>query len=197
MGDVRNVYAAEPTTEGCIFVAPLGSAGPAMPDPFDALDVAFVDLGDVGEDGFTETPERNIEKKRAFGGKVVKVLQTEFSQMYKVVLLETLNAEVLKAIYGEANVTVSAATSEHGEIVEVKKNKQHLPHLSWVIDTVDTALGAKYRTYIPDGQIYDTGEVKLVSTDTIEYTISIEAFEDENGDNAFTWSDNGQVDDGS
>ena len=193
MGDVRNLYAAEPTTAGCIFVAPLGTPGPALPDPFAALDVEFIDLGDVGEDGFTETPERNIEKKRNFGGKVVKVLQTEFSQMYELVFLESLNADVLKAIYGADNVTVVAATSQHGEIIQVKKNAKRLPHLSWVIDTVDTQLGAKHRSYIPDGQIFDTGEVRIVHTDTIEYTVTIEAFEDENGEHAYTWSDNGQL----
>lgn len=192
MGDVRNVYAAEPTTTGCIFVADLDTPGPSLPDPFAALDEGFIDLGDAGEDGFTETAERNIEKKRNFGGKVVKVLQTEFSQIYEFVLLESLNAEVLKAIYGSSNVTVVAADSQHGEIVQVKKNAKRLPHLSWVIDTVDTQLNAKYRTYIPDGQIFDTGEVTVVHTDTISYTVQLEAFEVD-GNHAFTWSDNGQL----
>jgi hypothetical protein len=112
--------------------------------------------------------------------------------MYEFVLLESLNAEVLKAIYGASNVTVVAATSEHGTIVQVRKNAKRLPHLSWVIDTIDTQLGAKYRTYIPDGQIFDTGEVKVVHTDTIEYSVQLEAFEVD-GDHAFSWTDDGQL----
>lgn len=192
MSDVKNVYAAEPTIAGCIFVAPLNTTGPAWPTPFASLNLGFIELGDAGEDGFTERAERDITKKRNFGGKVVKVLQTEFSQIYEFVLLESLNVEVLKAVYGSSNVQVIAANSEHGTLVEVKKNAKRLPHLSWVIDTVDTQLGAKYRTYVPDGQIFDTGEVKVVHDDTIEYKVQLEAFE-VNGNHAFSWSDNGRL----
>jgi hypothetical protein len=85
-----------------------------------------------------------------------------------------------------------AANSQHGVIVQVKKNAKRLPHLSWVIDTIDTQLSAKYRTYVMDGQIFDTGEVKVVHTDTIEYKVQLEAFEVD-GNHAFSWSDNGQL----
>ncbi|QDF19744.1 major tail protein [Mycobacterium phage LilSpotty] len=197
MGDVKNVYAAEPTAAGCIFAAPLGTAGPAMPNPFAALDAAFVDLGDVGEDGFNEVTERNIDRKRNFGGRVVKVLQTEYGKRIELVFLESLSANVLKAIHGDSNVTVVAANSSHGEIVETRKNASRLPHMSWVIDTIDSSLGtsgnpARFRDYIPDGQIVETGDVKKVHTDTIEYPVTIEAFEDENGEHMYSWSDNGQ-----
>lgn len=195
----KNIYAAEPTAEGSIYAAQVGTAGPSLPDPFAALDVAYVNLGDVGEDGFTESSERKIDKKRNFGGKVVKVLQTEVGKSVQLVFLESLNAEVLKAINGPANVTIVAATADHGEIVEVKKNSKRLPHLSWVIDTIDTSLGdgdtvtAKYRSYIPDGQITEIDDVKIVHSDTIEYKVTIECFQDENGEFMYSWSDNGRV----
>lgn len=198
MGDVKNVYAAEPTASGCIFAAPLGTPGPAMPNPFAALHPAYVDLGDVGEDGFNEVTDRSIERKRNFGGKVVKVLQTEFGKTIELVFLESLNANVLKAIHGDSNVTVVAANSAHGEIVETRKNAKRLPHMGWVVDTIDSSLGtsgnpAKFRDYIPDGQIVETGDVKKVHSDTIEYAVTIEAFEDENGEHMYSWSDNGRL----
>lgn len=198
MADTKNIYAAEPTAAGSIFAAPLGTPGPSLPDPFAELDAAFIDLGDVGEDGFNETTDRKIDKKRNFGGKVVKVLWTEFGKTIELVFLESLNADVLKSIHGARNVTIVPATSEHGEIVEVRKNAKRLPHLSWVVDTIDSSLGdgddmsAKYRSYIPDGQIVDTGDVKIVHSDTIEYKVTIEAFEDENGEHMYTWTDNGR-----
>ncbi len=193
------VYAAEPTAEGTIFAGP-GPAGVdgAAEGPTSAvsvLDELFLDLGDVGEDGFTEVVDRNIKKKRNFGGKVVKVLQTEFGITYKLVFLESLSAEVLKAIWGSANVTVTAANSEHGNQIEVRKNSKRSPHMQWVIDTIDSELGARHRTWIPDGQIIDTGDVKIVHSDTIEYEVTIEAFENAEAekDNARTWSDDGQT----
>jgi hypothetical protein len=199
MADAKLIYAAEPTAAGSIFAAPLGTVGPALPNPFDDLVIAFLDLGDVGEDGFTESDDRKIDKKRNFGGKVVKVLQTEVGKTVELVFLESLNADVLKAIHGASNVTIVAATSEHGQIVEVKKNSKRLPHLSWVVDTIDTSLGdgdtisAKYRSYIPDGQITDIGDVKIVHTDTIEYKVTIEAFADEDGEFMYSWTDDGLV----
>lgn len=203
MANVDNVYAAEPTIAGSIFVAARGTPAPAeADDPAGAtaeLDAAFISLGDVGEKGFTEKTDRKIDRKRNFGGKVVKVLQTEFGKSYDLVFLESLNAEVLKAIYGEKNVTTEPANSTHGVQIVTRKNARRLPHLSWVVDTIDSSLGsdedhpARYREYIPDGQIVDTGDVNIVHTDTIEYRVTIEAFEHENN-HVISWSDDGQLD---
>lgn len=203
MADVANIYAAEPTASGSIFVAPKGSPAPAAADdPAGATavldDLVWTDLGDVGEDGFTEKTERRIDKKRNFGGKVIKVLQTEFGKVYDLVFLETLNADVLKSIHGANNVDITPATADHGTQIVVRKNSRRIPHLSWVIDTIDSSLGvdedhpARFREYIPDGQIVDTTDVKIVHTDTIEYGVSIEAFESD-GNNVIAWSDDGQI----
>ena len=200
MADVKMIYAAEPTAAGSVFVGPLGTPAPAAADdPAGAtavLDVDFIDLGDVADDGFTEKSDRKIVKKRNFGGKVVKVLQTEFGLEYMLTFLESVNADVLKAIHGSKNVDTTAATSLHGTQIVVRKNAKRLPHLSWVIDTIDSSLGADedhpaiYRTYIPDGQITDTGDVKIVHTDTIEYKVTIEAFENDDI-HVITWTDDG------
>jgi len=203
MANVENIYAAEPTVNGSIFVAPLGTPAPAeADDPSGAtaeLDVEFTDLGDVGDAGFTEKTDRRITKKRNFGGTVTKVLQTEHGITYELVFLESTNADVLKAIHGNKNVDVTPANSEHGVQVVVRKNKARLPHLTWVIDTIDSSLGADedhpalWRSYIPNGQITDTKDVKVVHSDTIEYGVTIEAFENTDGDNVITWFDDGQV----
>lgn len=187
------IYAAEPAADGTIFAGPLDTPGPTS--AVSILDDGYINLGDVGEDGFTETVDRNLTKKRNFGGRVVKVLQTEFGITYKLVFLESLNADVLKAIWGADNVTVTPANGSHGNQIEVRKNAKRAPHLSWVIDTIDSELGARHRTWIPDGQIEDTGDVKIVHSDTIEYEVTIETFENENADkdNARTWSDDGKT----
>lgn len=203
MADVANIYAAEPTTLGSIFSAPKGSPAPAeADDPAGATatldEDVWTDLGDVGDGGFTEKTDRRLVRKRNFGGKVVKVLQTEFGKTYDLVFLETLNADVLKAIHGAANVDITPATAEHGTQIVVRKNARRLPHLAWVIDTIDSSLGddedhpARFREYIPDGQIVDTKDVKIVHSDTIEYGVTIEAFEAD-GNNVISWSDDGRL----
>jgi hypothetical protein len=188
--DVKQIYAAEPLATGAIRVAPLGTAAPTSATS--ALNASFVDLGYVGADGFVEKNDRKTDNKRAFGGKVVKVLQSEFNATVEVTLLESTNAEVLKAVFGSSNVTVTDATAQHGVQVTVKKNSKRLPHMSWVIDTTDSEMDAFYRNYIPDGKVTSVGDIKIVHTDTIEYKLVIECFEDANGDNIVTFTDDGQ-----
>lgn len=189
--DVKNVYAAEPLATGSALVAPLGTVLPVTAT--EELDEDFVDLGYVGEDGFTETMERNTDEKKAFGGDTVKVLQTEYNHSFKFVLLESLKADVLKAVYGASNVTVTAANGSHGAQVAIKKNAKKLPHMSWVIDTTDTELGARYRSVIPDGQITEVGDVTIVHSDTISYEVTVKCFKNAAGDYVYTYSDDGQI----
>lgn len=189
--DVKNVYAAEPLATGSCLVAPIGTTLPTTAT--EELDEDFVDLGYVGEDGFTETQERTTEDKKAFGGDTVKVLQTEYNHMFTFVLLESLKADVLKAIYGPSNVSVVAANGSHGTQVSIKKNAKKLPHMAWVIDTTDTELNARYRNVIPDGQITEVGEVTIVHTDTIQYEVTLKCFKHSDGDYVKTYTDDGQV----
>jgi hypothetical protein len=191
MANNANVYAAEPLATGSALVAPLGTPGPTSASS--ALNVAFVDLGHVGEDGFTETTDRSVDKKKNFGGKTVKILQTDYTHTFSFVLLESLNADVLKAIYGEDNVVITAANGVHGKQIAIKKNAKKLPHMSWVIDTTDSELDAFYRNYIPDGQITSVGDVTIVHTDTIQYEVTLEAFADASGNHVYTYTDDGQT----
>lgn len=183
-----NVFNATPLVTGPASWAPLGTTAPTNETV--ALNAAFKSLGYVGEDGITETNGRDVSKIKAFGGDTVKVVQTDHTLTYKLTLLESLNSEVLKAVYGESNVTVTAATASTGEKVTVRKNAQTLPHKTWSFDVIDG--NAKIRLFIPDGQVTSTGDVTLVHTGVISYDIEIECFA-VNGDKAIQWSDNGKT----
>jgi hypothetical protein len=186
---VANVLTAEPAVSGALRRAPLGT-----PCPTDALavpNVAFKDLGYVGEEGFIESNKRTTTKKKAFGGSIVKVLQTDYSATIKVTLMESINADVLKAVFGDENVTVIAANSEHGTQIKVDKNRAPLPHACWLIDTIDG--DATMRDVIQDGQPTDVGDIKIVNTDTIMYELTIECFEVEGSQNILTYTDDGQT----
>ncbi|WP_051432618.1 hypothetical protein [Promicromonospora kroppenstedtii] len=108
MSNSANIVAGKPLATGGVRIGPLGATAPT--DATTALDAAFVSAGYVGEDGLTETTDRSTEKVKAWGGDIVKVLQTDFSVSYSFTFLETLNTDVLKAVYGDDNVTVTAAT---------------------------------------------------------------------------------------
>jgi hypothetical protein len=187
--NVLNVYAAEPLATGCLYVAPLGTPKPALVTT--ALATPWIGLGHVGEDGVTETQDRSIDKKKNWGGATVKILQTDYVHTFKFVLLESLNAEVLKVVYGPNNVTVTAATSTKGTQISVTKNPKKLPKLTWCVDSTDSELAAFYRNYVPIGQIMTVGDVKIVHTDTIEYSLEMEAFPDASGNHVYLLTDDG------
>ncbi len=191
MADNSKVLAVEPTVSGGVFAGPLDTTAPTS--AVSVLDGGFIDLGHIGEDGVNETTDRQITKKRNWGGKVIKVLQTEYSKIYTCVFSESLNGNVLAAIHNVANVTELSANGMHGNQIAVKHNAKRPQKLSWVLDSIDTELGAKYRTYIPEGQVISTGDVQRVHSNTIEYQVEIEAFEDADGNNAYDWTDDGQV----
>lgn len=191
----RNVYAGEPLATGTLLVFPLGTDAPAeRDDPTGAtaeLDESGVDLGHIGEDGFVETIDRNLDRKRNWGGRVVKVLQTEYTHTFKFTLLESLAAHVLKAVYGEYNVDVEEADGTHGTRVVVRKNARKLKRKTWCMDSTDSELNAFYRNWVPQGQLNVTGDVTVVHSDTISYECELEAFEDAAGDHVLTWTDDG------
>lgn len=168
----ETTFAAQPRITGALRNAPKGTAAPT--DATAALDPAFIDCGWIGEDGFTESTTRDSEKKRKLGGGIARVLQTEFGSTITFTFLETMNLNVLKRVYGEANVT-----SDGDGNVTVKRNAAPLPRESWVIDLQDgTALD---RSYIPDGQITEIGDVQRVHSDLVMYEVTIDCFEDDEG----------------
>jgi len=179
--DVVNVYAAEPLAAGGLWVAPLATPKPAT--AITALASPWIGLGHIGEDGVTESQDRSIKKKKNWGGATVKILQTDYESHFKFTFLESLNAEVLKQVYGTDNVTLS------GDTITVTKNKNKLDKATWCIDSVDSELNSRYRNYIPIGQIMTVGDVKLVHTDTIEYTVDLEAFPDSTGNHVYLMTD--------
>ncbi|QXW04008.1 hypothetical protein [Rhodococcus globerulus] len=182
-----NIYAAQPAATGALRAAPLTTTAPTGATT--VLPAAWVDLGYIGESGFAESHQRDKTKKKAFGGATVKILQTEFGITYKFKFMESLNADVLKEVYGEENVTVTPATASKGTQITVKKNKKVNKHKSYCIDTVDGA--ATRRNYIADGQLSMAGDTVLVHTDTIEYEVEIETFESATGDNVLEFIDDG------
>lgn len=185
----NNVLTGKPLATGGVLMAPLGSTAPI--DAVTALDAAFKAAGYVGEDGLTESNERSTDKVKAWGGDIVKVVQTDFATTYSFTFIETLNADVLKAVYGSANVTTTPATSTKGTLHAVKVNSDTLPRQSFVFEVKDG--DAKIRIYVPNGQITEVGEITYSDEDVIGYEVTVEAFRDSAlGANAMKYLDDGK-----
>lgn len=187
VNSVANVVAGKPLATGGIYLAPIGTTGPT--DASTALGAAYKSAGYIGDDGVTEANERDTTKIKAWGGDVVKIVQSEHSVTYSFRFIEALNGDVLKAVYGDDNVTTTAATSTTGTIHEVEIKGDMLPHFAIVFEIKDG--DARIRISAEDAQITEVGEITYSDEDVIGYEVTIECFADADGVKARKWMDNG------
>lgn len=169
----RNVTASKPKAGGAIHAAPLGTALPV--DAASALNDAFKSLGYVSEEGLTNANSPERESHKAWGGDTVLSSQTGRPDTLKFKLIEALNPEVLKVVYGHENVTGELDTG-----IAVKVNAADQPALSWVIDMI-LKNNALKRIVVPCASVSEIAEIVYSDTAALGYDITITAEPDGDG----------------
>ena len=170
--NASNVTAGKPKVGGAIYVAPLGTTLPTSVD--DTL-TGFICLGYVSDSGVTNDNSPATQTVKAWGGDTVLVLQTDRPDTYKMTLLETMEAEVKKIIYGEDNVTVDGSGN-----ITVKATSEELPGHVYVIDMA-LQNSAKQRIVIPEGRISALDTITYADDSAVGYGITINDIPDGDG----------------
>lgn len=148
--------------DGIVAVGPLTATAPTG---LGALPTGFTDLGYISEDGVTESTDQSVEKIKAWQrNAVVRSVVTEGESTFSFTLIET-KKETVELAFG---VTVDGSGSY------VKDAGKERPHRSFIIDVVDG--GRQERSYIPDGQVTELGEVARVNGEPVGYEVTITAF---------------------
>ncbi len=173
MSDATKVSVGKPKVGGAIHWAPLGSTLPTS--AVASLDTAFVELGYVSEDGLTNNNSPESDTVKAWGGDTVLNLQTDRPDTFALTLLESLNTDVLKIIYGSSNVTVDG----NGNIT-VKATADEMTSGAWVFDMILKGGRAK-RIVVPNGTISELGEIVYKDDEAVGYNITITDVPDTNG----------------
>ncbi|MEJ8751667.1 phage tail protein [Lagierella sp. ICN-221743] len=176
--NASNVSYGKPKIEGAIWTAPLGSKLPI--NAIDNLDKAFKGLGYVSEDGLKNENSMESETIKAWGGDSVLVIQSEKTDTFTYKLIEILNVDVLKEVYGQTNVT---GTLETG--ITIKANAKDLEEHVIVVDMI--LQGALKRIVIPKAKVSEISEVEYTDSDAVGYELTLTAIPDEKGNSHYEY----------
>ena len=177
---ISNVSAGKPAIVGGIYVAPKGTTAPT--NSTSTLGSSFKCLGYISEDGVTLSTSRESDTVRDWGGDAILTPQTEFTDTVQFTMVEAINTDVLKLVYGKNNVSGSIASG-----LTVNVNSKELDE--WVV-VVDTLLrdGGTRREVYPDAKPTEFGEVTFNRNDPVGYEVTLTAFPDSNGNTHYIYA---------
>lgn len=171
-----NVTVGKPKVGGAVHWAPLGTTLPTdATTAIASVSADYVDLGYVSEDGLTNNNSPESDTVKAWGGDTVLNLQTDRPDTFALTLIEAMNEDVLKTIYGASNIVVDGSGN-----ITVKATAQDMPSGIWVFDMILKGGRAK-RIVVPNGTISELGEIAYKDSEAVGYNVTITDVPDTNG----------------
>lgn len=180
MPNTNLVSTGKPKTTGAVYRAPKGTALPTSAT--ESLNVGFLDMGYISEDGVSNSNSPNTVKVKAWGGQTVLVVVNDKDDTVKIKFLESLNPNVLDTVYGAENVTVDGAAGT----IAVVANAAALDEWAYVIDMVMKG-GALKRIVIPAGSLSDVGDIVYKDKDPVGYEVTLECLPDSSGNSHYEY----------
>lgn len=177
--NVANVTAGKPKIGGAIYRAPIGTTLPT--DASTALAAAFENMGFVSEDGVTNSNSMESDELKAWGGDTVLNPQTAKTDTFKYKLIEALNVEVLKYVYGDDNVSGTLATG-----ITITANSEDQAEQVIVIEMALKG-GVIKRVVIPNGKVTEVGDIVYQDGNAVGYETTLTALPDTSGNTHYEY----------
>ena len=171
--DALNVTAGKPKIGGAVFRAPKTTTLPTNATA--TMDSAFKSLGYCSEDGLVNANSHSSNTVKAWGGDPVLNYQDAKNDTFKFKLIEALKEDVLKAVYGDENVTGNLTSG-----ITIKANSKEQGEQAWVFD-LSLNGGAAKRIVVPRGKVTAVGDIVYVDNKPVGYELTISAVPDTTG----------------
>jgi hypothetical protein len=108
---------------GMFYTAPAGTALPTYPG--EELAAAWTEVGDVDADGITFTP-RDSDTLKNWAGQPKRVIPGADPATIQAKVMDTTE-DSLKTVFGEDNVIVTPATTDHGKLISIDMDSKPAP----------------------------------------------------------------------
>lgn len=195
-----NVFTGAPDVRysGGFWIGPPAYDSALFPDdPFeDPLEIAerlqMDSAGFITSDGVAKTADRSTEKLLDWNLDLIDVLTTDYGVQLTVTFAEAANAAVLRAVYGDDNVTVVAPTEDQQGYVHIQERSDDLPRKSIMFD-LKGKNDAKGRGFAAEAQVASVGEITFNKQNLIQYQATIDVYADVDSTYVHTWLSQGNT----
>lgn len=183
------ILSGAPKPGGVLFRAPLPVA--SLPsDHTTSLTAAFKHQGYVSEDGVARAIKKAWGDVRDMGGETVKRFRTELTVTFDFALIQAGDPEAVKTVFGDDQVTVTAATTTAGTKIKVAYTGSEPPASAWVAEFKDGA--SARRLIVPNAQITtESFETVFKAGEAIMFPVTLTAMRDASGVFFYDYSDDG------
>lgn len=180
-----NVAAANPDIAGGLLWAPAGTALPT--DAITALDAAYKPFGYLSADGVQPSGDpASVTDIDAWGGDIVASLKTtKRKSRFTAKLIEILNTDVLKFVFGTANVTITAASGAVPTKIAIADNGGDPADGIVVVEAFYK--GKKLRRVLPNATAILKSEDPIVHSGVGSFEIEWTCLPDDDGNSQYRY----------
>ena len=179
LNNASNVSTGKPAIAGSIYRAPAETTLPETAT--EDLDEDFACVGYISEDGVRNNNSPSYDSIKAWGGDTVLFNQTDKVDDFSFTMIEAMNVEVLKAVYGDDNVSGDLTNG-----IAISVNSKELNECAWVIDMILNG-GILKRIVLPLGKITEVGEISYTDGDAVGYEVTVSCIPDEDGNTHYEY----------
>lgn len=166
---MATVTTGKPKVGGAIYIGPTTAT---LPTDASTVLTGFTSLGYISDDGLTNSNSPTASTIRAWGGDVVATVSSEKDDTFQFTLIESVNEEVLKLVYGASNVT---GTLDAG--ITVTANNKEVDYHAFVVELV-LADNIVKRIVIPKGKVTALGDITYKDDEAVGYNVTVSAVKD-------------------